>query len=99
MNLRTLAAGTTGAAIAALVLETLVLFWRDDENAPIQVPQAEHSETARPSPAAVDLDEGLRVCVAEPFLIREFIRSLRENEFPTPFQLREAQPMTLKVSL
>jgi len=60
-------------------LETLVLFWRDDENAPIQVPQAEHSETARPSPAAVDLDECLRVCVTEPLLILEFILSPGER--------------------
>ena len=53
----------TGAAIAALVLGTLVLFWRGDENAPIQVLQAEHSETVRPSSAAVDPDEELRIYV------------------------------------
>lgn len=63
LNLRTIAAGVTGAAIAALVLGAVVLFWRGDENAPIQVLQAEHSETVRPASAGVDPDEDLRVYV------------------------------------
>ncbi|PKB72633.1 MAG: hypothetical protein BZY75_06005 [SAR202 cluster bacterium Io17-Chloro-G7] len=37
LNIRTLAAGITGAVVASLILGAVVLFLRSDDNAPIQV--------------------------------------------------------------
>ncbi len=54
LSIRTVAAGMTGAVVAALILGAVVLFLRSDDNAPIQVMLS----TSTPTPSSLNASNG-----------------------------------------